>query len=258
VWGLLLWVVPFFAGPLVQRLFEKRTRLISYVLHPSGVLIHPPDANPLQIHFHAIVIKNDGRKPATNVRIGHALLPDHSIFPDVQRSIVDLPGGGKEILFPVLVPTEQITIQYLYFAPLQWQQLNTNIKSDEGPAKILNVLPTPQISKPAKYAFVAVFIVGIIALLYLLLLVITLAAHGHNQTVSATVPAQAKTEGRLPAIPKQNSIFPGLDVSLVQYQNRVGPMHQSHRNTTAHPTTDPWRPAGTIQRWLLKLAQIAS
>jgi hypothetical protein len=117
------------------------------------------------------------------------LPPDHSVFPDVQPTIVDLQGGGKEILFPVLVPGEQITIQYLYFPPLQWQQINTHTKSDEGYAKILTVLPTPQPSRPVRYAAWGLLFVGVVAVLYLLFVLITIAAHIHNQAVIEIAPA---------------------------------------------------------------------
>jgi hypothetical protein len=183
--GLILWIAPFFLAPLVQRMLEHRPRLISYLLHPSAVTVHPPNGSAVLVHLHAIVIRNDGKKPAVNVRVGHAsLLPDHTVYPDVQRSIIDLPGGGKEILFPVLVPGEQITIQYLYFAPVQWQQINTHAKSDEGLAKILNVLPTPQPSKATKYLAGGLMFIGLMTVLYSLLLLITLAAHAHNRALS--------------------------------------------------------------------------
>src|SRR4051794_2534110 len=98
VWALVLWVAPFFAAPLVQRLLEKRPRLISYLLHASGVRIHPPEADALTVNMHTIVIRNNGKNQATNVRVGHYVLPDHSVFPDVQRTAVDLPGVGKNCI----------------------------------------------------------------------------------------------------------------------------------------------------------------
>ena len=56
----------------------------------------------------------------------------------------DLPGGGRELLFPRLVPGEQVTVTYLYFPPVIWSNINSYTKSDEGLATIINVLPAPR------------------------------------------------------------------------------------------------------------------
>ena len=38
-------------------------------------------------------------------------------------------------------------MSYLYFPPLLWSQINVNTKSDDGFAKIINVISMPQPSK---------------------------------------------------------------------------------------------------------------
>lgn len=93
------------------------------------------------------MLSNTGRKTANNVRVGHTILPDFQVFPDVEYDVAHLPGGGKEILFPKLVPKKQITITYLYFPPVTWDQVNTHLESDEGPSKVINVLPAAQFPK---------------------------------------------------------------------------------------------------------------
>ena len=65
------------------------------------------------------------------------------------------------------MPEEQITISYLYAPPLLWSQIHAYTKSDEGFAKILNVLPTPQPKKWIVRAFWALAFVGTASLLYL-------------------------------------------------------------------------------------------
>jgi hypothetical protein len=76
-------------------------------------------------------------------------------------------GGGAEIVIPKLVPSEQVSISYLYFPPLLWSQIHAYTKSDEGFAKIINVLPTPQLPKwIANLIWLLVFI-GVVSLLYL-------------------------------------------------------------------------------------------
>lgn len=188
-------MAPFFVGPLVQQLLERRAKLNTYLLHSSAVRVHPPNADPIIVHLHAIVIRNDGKKPALNVRVGHNVLPDYSVFPDVQHSVLDLPGGGKEILFPALIPGEQLTIQYLYFPPMLYNQINTPPRSDEGYARFPNVLPTPQLSKPIMYLFRGLLFVGVVTIVYLFLLLITFAAHKHNQLVNQVLPVVQGTAG---------------------------------------------------------------
>ena len=68
------------------------------------------------------------------------------MYPAVNYAIVDLPGGSRELVFPALVPGEQVNVTYLYFPPVVWSNVNSYTKSDEGFAKIINVLPTPQFS----------------------------------------------------------------------------------------------------------------
>jgi hypothetical protein len=92
------------------------------------------------VNTHSIVIRNAGRQAATNVRLGHNFLPDINVRPDVSYDIFDLPAGGKEIVFPTLVPKKQITVNYLYFAPDTWDKVNTHVESDHGPANVVAVI----------------------------------------------------------------------------------------------------------------------
>lgn len=61
---------------------------------------------------------------------------------EYETKIID---GGTELVFPILVPGEQITISYLYFPPVIMSNINTYVKSDEGFAKILNIIPSPKL-----------------------------------------------------------------------------------------------------------------
>ena len=136
-------------GVILDRLFENRPRLISYLGHVSGIRLHrtKEEKEDTTVNTHSVVLRNAGRKTAKNVRLGHNILPDYQVMPDIQHEVIDLPNGGKEILFPTLVPKKQITITYLYFPPTYWSQINTHIESDEGPGKFVSVLPTPQLPR---------------------------------------------------------------------------------------------------------------
>jgi hypothetical protein len=128
-------------GKYLDQLLAKRPKLISYMGHASSFALQ----NGTQVHTHAIVVRNAGRQTANNIRIGHYYLPDYQIFPAVQHRVEQVPKGGPELIIEKLVPGEQVTLSYLYFPPTTWAQVNSYAKSDEGLAKILNVIPSPQL-----------------------------------------------------------------------------------------------------------------
>ena len=145
-------VISILIGAVLKHYTEARSKVISFVGHASAFTIK--GENPVTIHTHSIVISNTGRKAATNVRLTHANLPANVVvYPPVkyliERNPVSQlnPEGAGEIIFPVLVPKEQVTISYLYAPPLTWSQINVNTKSDEGFAKIINAIPMPQSNK---------------------------------------------------------------------------------------------------------------
>ncbi len=143
-------ILALFVGAALNHFLAKRPKLISYLTHASAVTVHPPEGPQTQVNTHSIVVRNAGSKAANNVRVGHHVLPDFSVYPSVRYEVVDLPGGGHEIVFPVLVQGEQVTITYLYFPPVLWSNVNSNTKSDEGFARIVTVLPTP---RPPRWLF---------------------------------------------------------------------------------------------------------
>jgi hypothetical protein len=152
-------------GRFLDRWFEKRPKLISYIGHVSMFSLN--DEKRTQVYTHAIVISNTGRKTANNVRVGHNVLPtNYLLTPNVPHVKEEVPTGSKEIVIPKLVPGEQITISYLYFPPLTWGQINTYTKSDEGFAKILKVIPTPQPTKWVTRLRLILEFVGVIAIVY--------------------------------------------------------------------------------------------
>ena len=135
-------IVALFVGAALNRALERRPKLVTYLAHSSAVTVRPPDGQSITVHSHSIVVWNGGRQPAKNVRIGHHVLPDFSVYPSVDYQVVELPGGGSDIMFPTLVSGEQITVTYLYFPPLLWSGVNAQTKSDEGFAQVVTMLPT--------------------------------------------------------------------------------------------------------------------
>jgi hypothetical protein len=159
-------VVALFVGVALDRLFERRPKLAAYLGHASAIWVQPANAARFLVNTHSVVVRNSGRKPATNVRLGHFQLPDFSVFPSISHQVVDLPDGSREILFPTLIPKEQVTVTYLYFPPVLWNNVNSTIRSDEGFARILNVLPTPQAPAWARRLAYVVLGIGSATILY--------------------------------------------------------------------------------------------
>lgn len=152
-------------GVIIKRYTEARARLVSFIGHVSSFTLQ--DEKHTVVHTHSIVVRNAGRKAAHNVRVAHAILPPNiTIYPTIQYTIQRNPEGASEIVIPVLVPKEQVTISCLYFPPLTWDKVNASTKSDEGFAKILNVIPMPQPRKAIIWIVWGLVFVGASFLFY--------------------------------------------------------------------------------------------
>jgi hypothetical protein len=162
-------VIALFVGVALNRALEKRVKLVSFLAHASAVNTTLQNGTVLNVNTHSIVVRNAGKLPARNVRLGHAFLPDaFSIYPPVHHQVVAVPGGGREIVIPQLVAGEQITVAYLYFPPVTWQSVNQYTKCDEGYAKVVTVLATPQLPRWQQAVAWFLILLGLVTALYLL------------------------------------------------------------------------------------------
>lgn len=152
-WDLILKVampiVTLFAGAALNRYIEGREKLISHLGHIASFRVQPEDPSEpeTRVHTHSVIVRNAGRKPAKNVRLGHNFLPNINVFPDIYYFVRELPAGSREIVFPTIPPKKEVIISYLYFPPETWDRVNTHVESDSGPAKVLNVLLQKQMSR---------------------------------------------------------------------------------------------------------------
>ncbi|MEX3949280.1 hypothetical protein AB4Y40_16225 [Paraburkholderia sp. EG287B] len=164
---------------LINRKIEYRSKVITYVAHAAGFSPPPlppalgapnPQAPQLvttPFNTHSTILRNAGKKTAFNVRIGHsASVHVYVLEPSVQHEVKSDPSGAWEIILPALVPNEQVMVSYLYYPPLTWRQINSYAKSDEGFAKYLNVLPTPQPPRWALIIATTFFYLGVVAVAY--------------------------------------------------------------------------------------------
>ena len=155
-------------GAIIKHYTERRSKIISFIGHVSSFTLNNEERTP--VFTHSVIVRNAGRKAAKNIRLGHNVMPPNvTVFPKIQYQIDNAPEGASEIVIPILVPKEQVTISYLYFPPITWDKINSYAKSDEGFAKIINVIPVPLPSKLALWLVWLLMFVGASFLIYWLI-----------------------------------------------------------------------------------------
>jgi hypothetical protein len=178
-------------GAIIKHYAEARENVISYHGHVSAFRISAPvdpkkpgehpesavaiddrenDKKLTQVNTHSVILRNAGRRAAKNVRLGHNFLPDHlTVYPNVSHTVEKNNMSSPEIIFPTIVPNEQITISYLYFPPITVNDINTYAKSDDGFVNVVYAIQMPLPSKRIKWATWALAFVGASCALYWLL-----------------------------------------------------------------------------------------
>lgn len=160
-------IIALFVGATINGFIERKPRLIAYFTHASA-FNNIGSTNPITVHTHGIIIKNIGKKSATDVRVRHRFLPNNfNIYPIIDHNVHNLPGGGSEIVFPILVQNEQVSISYLYFPPVTYNQIHAGIRHSDGFATEVTALPTPRYPSWIHKSLLLLLILGIIALVYL-------------------------------------------------------------------------------------------
>ena len=159
-------ILTLFIGVWVNQRLEKRPKLLSHWGHVSSFHYQKEDGNTGIINTHSVVIRNVGRRAATNVRLSHYVLPDFNIWPPVEYQLKEVPNSGKDIVIPTVIPNQQLTISYLYFPPDTYAEVNAGVKCDEGFATQIPVLLQRQYPNWFNYSAVVLMIVGMATLAY--------------------------------------------------------------------------------------------
>jgi len=167
-------IITLFLGVWAQRWMERRAALVSYFGHVSSFTWTPPKGTLVIINTHTVVLRNAGKRSATNVRVHHFMLPDYNMWPSVQHHREDLPDGSVDLVFPVLVPGEEVVLSYLYFPPTTATQVSGTIKSDEGFATTIPVLLQRMYPKWFNVLAATVLLCGLIAVGYLVVVLVRL------------------------------------------------------------------------------------
>lgn len=161
-------------GVWVNRRFENRANLIAHYGHIAAFVSKTDTGVPFNVHTHAVVLRNTGRKSATNVRLHHRHLPDFTIYPSIVFHEEKLPDGSKDIVIPSLIPGKQITISYLYFPPDTVSEINSGIDCDQGFAKVIPVLLQRQYPKFVNVIVAVLMFCGLVSIIYLTYLLVKL------------------------------------------------------------------------------------
>ncbi len=161
-------IVALLVGVWVNRRFASRPVLISYFGHVAAFVHTPSGGQPINVHTHSVVLRNAGRRAATNVRLHHHVLPDFNIWPVLVNHVETLSDGSRDIVIPTLIPGETITVSYLYFPPDTVAQVNAGIKCDQGFAQAIAVLLQRQYPRWFNRLAAFLMLVGLISLVYLL------------------------------------------------------------------------------------------
>ncbi len=159
-------IITLFVGAWIDRRFESRPRLLTHWGHVSSFNYTNQDGSITQVNTHAVVLRNAGRRAATNVRMSHHYLPSFSVWPAVQYNVEDIPNSGQDIVVPILVPNQQLTVSYLYFPPVTYDRVNNGVKCDQGFAIGIPVLLRRQYPNWVKYFAAILLIAGASTLVY--------------------------------------------------------------------------------------------
>lgn len=163
-------IVAVIIGVFLEKKLIDRPNLFTFLSNTFAIYSDIPDGQKLNVHTHSIVIQNSGKKTTKNVKIGHKFLPSFSIHPSIEYEVKDLTDGTKEICIPQLIPKERITINYLYFPPLLWSNINTYTKSDDGYAKVVNMQLQQQVPKWFSIIILIFSILGLSTFIYFIII----------------------------------------------------------------------------------------
>ena len=159
-------ILTLFVGVWVNRQFGSRPVLLSYWGHVSTFNYQKRSGTTGVVNTHSVVIRNVGRRAATNVRLSHTYLPEFNIWPRVQYHLEEVPNSGQDIVIPTMAPNQHLSISYLYFPPVTYAAVNAGVKCDEGIATEIPVLLQRQYPAWFTYSAAVLMIAGISTLAY--------------------------------------------------------------------------------------------
>jgi hypothetical protein len=122
------------------------------------------------VNTHSIWVANTGQTTAHNVRLTHTRLDQINVqvYPAVPHEHQEIKGGGIAIVFPVVPGKSQLQLQYVGIG-VTTSDIMVGVYSDEGAAKVINVVPMKAQTKFVRNFTGALTVIGGAALDYVVL-----------------------------------------------------------------------------------------
>jgi hypothetical protein len=165
-------------GTILLWLWDRRRkpRLHAFFTHgASHQLAAAQGQQPGVINTHVLLVRNAGHAPAINVRITHALYPQHTaiqVWPAIPYTSIPNPPGGNELVFERLRPNEQLSISYIYPGGTTLDQFGTMVRFDEGFAQFFQINHARLVPRWARLIVYYLLLAGVTLTLYMVLKVI--------------------------------------------------------------------------------------
>lgn len=134
-----------FIWALNKYLLKAGPQVVYQLVHAAEHPIQDTTDPNAQVHTHSLVVRNAGKKSATNVCIGHyAMPPSVRVWPPVPYRVTKMSdhepaSTASELVFPSLAPNQAISVAYLYPSSLTVGKIHGYVKSDEGFAEAVVV-----------------------------------------------------------------------------------------------------------------------
>jgi hypothetical protein len=156
-----------FIGAIITRWVQYKPKVVCYMGQAAQFQIPSQDQNAkTNIMTHNLVLQNIGGKAATSVKLAHRFLPQITINGFVEYTQETLSDGTGLLIFPRLIPGEQVTVSYLYASGLVMDTIPFSLKHDDGFVKIINVLPMKVYPKIVNYSLLALIYIGALTILF--------------------------------------------------------------------------------------------
>ena len=153
---------------VLARIYDRRPKIYSWILNSGQVTLKNESGEKSIVRTLTVVLRNEGKKPAQNVRISHLNLPQFSTFPTIDMDVEHDEEGGGVITIPKMLPGERVNINYLYFPPLNVSEVHNEVRHDEGFAENVRIEPLRRFPTWFNVTVVVLVVIGFATVVNLL------------------------------------------------------------------------------------------